>query len=87
VLTSCTKAILQGKEEVLFYERKVAVSLILKQLGCWFSCNGYGIDHLIALTDAEVDFIQILFEVVSALPPLAFRLGSRQVYQYLLSWS
>jgi len=26
VLTSCTKAILQGKEEVLFYERKVAVS-------------------------------------------------------------
>jgi len=27
---------------------------------------------LIALTDAEVDFIQILFEVVSALPPLAF---------------
>jgi len=30
VLTSCTKAILQGKEEVLFYERKVAVSLILK---------------------------------------------------------
>jgi len=42
---------------------------------------------LIALTDAEVDFIQILFEVVSAFATVGLRLGSRQVYQYLLSWS
>jgi len=42
---------------------------------------------LIALTDAEVDFIQILFEVVSAFATVGLRLGSRQVSQYLLSWS
>ncbi len=47
VLTSCTKAILQGKEEVLLYERKVPVSLILKAVGVLvdFSCNGYAINH------------------------------------------
>ena len=33
VLTSCTKAILQGKEEVLLYDRKIAISLILKAVG------------------------------------------------------
>jgi len=78
------KGNLQGKEEVLFYERKVAVSLILKAVGVLigFSCNLVS-TILIALTDA---LVQILFEVVSA-PPLAFRLGSRQVSQYLLSWS
>jgi len=37
--------------------------------------NGYGIDHFIALTDAEVDFIQILFEVVSAFATVGLSTG------------
>lgn len=33
VLASCTQSILQGKEEVLLYERKIVISLILKAVG------------------------------------------------------
>ncbi|WP_017655773.1 TrkH family potassium uptake protein [Fortiea contorta] len=68
VLTSCTKAILQGKEEVLLYERKIAISLILKAVGVLIGSMSTVIvaTILITLTDPELDFIQILFEVVSA---------------------
>ena len=40
VLTSCTKSILQGKQEVLLYERRIALSLVFKSCwrGSWF-CN------------------------------------------------
>ena len=33
VITSCTKTILRGKEEVLLYDRKIAITLILKAVG------------------------------------------------------
>jgi len=77
VLTSCTKAILQGKEEVLFYERKVAVSLILKAVGVLVGSVATVMVStiLIALTDAEVSFIQILFGVVSAFATVGLSTG------------
>ncbi|MBW4645637.1 MAG: TrkH family potassium uptake protein [Goleter apudmare HA4340-LM2] len=77
VLTSCTKAILQGKEEVLLYERKVAISLILKAVGVLVGSVGTVIlaTILIALTDPKLDFIQILFEVVSAFATVGLSTG------------
>lgn len=68
VLTSCTKAILQGKEEVLLYDRKIAISLILKAVGVLVGSVAAVIlaTILISLTDPTLDFIKILFEVVSA---------------------
>ncbi|MEH1867225.1 MAG: TrkH family potassium uptake protein [Nostoc sp.] len=77
VLTSCTKAILQGKEEVLLYDRKIAISLILKAVGVLVASVATVIlaTVLISLTDPKLDFIQILFEVVSAFATVGLSTG------------
>ena len=77
VLTSCTKSILQGKEEVLLYERRIAVSLILKAVGVIVGSVTAVIicTILISLTDPTFDFIQILFEVVSAYATVGLSTG------------
>ncbi|WP_414566272.1 MULTISPECIES: TrkH family potassium uptake protein [unclassified Anabaena] len=77
VLTSCTKSILQGKEEVLLYERKVAISLILKAVGVLVGSVAMVLFStiLIALTEPALDFIQILFEVVSAFATVGLSTG------------
>jgi trk system potassium uptake protein len=77
VLTSCTKSILQGKEEVLLYERKIAISLILKAVGVLVGSVATVIlaTILITLTDPTLDFIQILFEVVSAFATVGLSTG------------
>jgi trk system potassium uptake protein TrkH len=77
VLTSCTKAILQGKEEVELYQRQVPVSLILKAVGVVVgSVATVGISTmLISLTDPDYEFIQLLFEVVSAFATVGLSTG------------
>ncbi len=77
VLTSCTKAILQGKEEVFLYERTVDISLILKAVGVAVGSVATVISAtiLIAVTDPKVSFIQILFEVVSAFATVGLSTG------------
>lgn len=77
VITSCTKAILQGKEEVLLYNRKIAISLILKAVGVVFGSLATVIVStvLISMTDPEFPFIQILFEVVSAFGTVGLSTG------------
>ncbi|BAY10921.1 TrkH family potassium uptake protein [Calothrix sp. NIES-2098] len=77
VLTSCTQSILQGKEEVLLYERKIAINLILKAVGVLVGSVATVIlaTILIALTDPKLDFIQILFEVVSAFATVGLSTG------------
>ncbi|GAA6619201.1 TrkH family potassium uptake protein [Scytonema sp. NUACC26] len=77
VLTSCTQAILQGKEEVLLYERKIAVPLILKAIGVLIGSIATVIlaTILIALTDPKISFIQILVEVVSAFATVGLSTG------------
>jgi trk system potassium uptake protein len=77
VLTSCTKAILQGKEEVLLYDRKIAIALILKAVGVLVGSVATVIlaTILISLTDPKLDFIKILFEVVSAFATVGLSTG------------
>ena len=77
VLTSCTKTILQGKEEVLLYDRKIAISLILKAVGVLVGSVVTVIlaTILISLTDPKLDFIKILFEVVSAFATVGLSTG------------
>ena len=77
VISSCTHAILQGKEEVLLYERKVPNSLILKAIGVIFgSLMTITIaTMLIALTDPDLEFIRVLFEVVSAFATVGVSTG------------
>jgi trk system potassium uptake protein len=68
VLVDCTRAVLQGKEEVLSYQRQIPIVLILKAIGVVVgsALTVISATILIALTDPQLDFIHILFEVVSA---------------------
>ncbi|MBW4626466.1 MAG: TrkH family potassium uptake protein [Brasilonema octagenarum HA4186-MV1] len=77
VLTSCTQAILQGKEEVLLYDRKIAINVILKAVGVFIGSVTTVIAStiLIALTDPKLEFIQIFFEVVSAFATVGLSTG------------
>jgi trk system potassium uptake protein TrkH len=77
VLSSITRSILQGKEEVLMYERQVPLTLILKAVGVTV---GSGMTVILAtiaisITDPEVNFIQILFEVVSGFGTVGLSTG------------
>jgi trk system potassium uptake protein len=77
VLTSCTQAILQGKEDVVLYERQIPLSLILKAIGVMVGSIASVLvtTILISLSDPEVDFIRILFEVVSAFATVGLSTG------------
>jgi trk system potassium uptake protein TrkH len=77
VLTSVTKAILQGKEEVLIYERQIPLSLILKAVGVAVGSIVAVIIStiLISITDPEVNFIRILFEVMSGFGTVGLSTG------------
>jgi trk system potassium uptake protein len=68
VLFACTKAVLQGKEEVLSYHRQIPVPLILKAVGVGVgsALTVVGATVLLTLTDPAADFMHLLFEVVSA---------------------
>lgn len=68
VLTSCTKAILRGKEVVILYEREIPQSLVLKAVGVVMGSLATVIlmTTLIALFDPELPFLSILFDTVSA---------------------
>jgi trk system potassium uptake protein len=77
VLTSCTKAILQGKESVNIYKRQVPLSLILKAVGVTVgSLTTVVVATIcIAIADPELDFIRILFEVASAFGTVGLSTG------------
>ncbi|MGB3208121.1 MAG: TrkH family potassium uptake protein [Crinalium sp.] len=77
VLTSCTTAILQGQEQVLLYKRQVPISLILKAVGVLIGSVGTVVlaIMMIALVEPNLNFIQILFEVVSAFATVGLSTG------------
>lgn len=77
VLTSCTKAILHGREEVVLYERQIPLSVILKAIGVSVGSVATVIlmTTLIVFTDQNVDFIRILFEVVSGFATVGLSTG------------
>jgi trk system potassium uptake protein len=77
VLTSVTQSILQGKEAVTIYERQIPLSLILKAVGVAVGSIVTVIlaTILIAITDPEVSFIRVLFEVMSAFGTVGLSTG------------
>ena len=77
VMASCTRAILQGKESVILYRRQVPNSLMLKAIAVIFGSVMTIICATIAisLADAQLNFINILFEVVSAFATVGLSTG------------
>lgn len=77
ILSSCTRSILQGKEEIILYQREVPLSLILKAIGVLVGsviAIATGTIFL-SITDANFDFISLLFEVVSAFATVGLSTG------------
>lgn len=77
VLTNCMMAILRGRDEVLLYQRKIPNEIILKAIG---GVMGSIVTIVIAImlvtiTDPNLDFIQIAFEVVSAFATVGLSTG------------
>lgn len=77
ILSSCTRTILQGKEEVHLYKRQIATNLVLKAVAVLMGSVTTVIisTMLITLTDPNVNFIRILFEVVSAFATVGLSTG------------
>lgn len=77
VLASCTYAILQGKESVIIYRRQVPNTLLLKAIAVTFGSLITVVLATIAISIAEpkLNFINILFEVVSAFATVGLSTG------------
>ncbi|MGI0489722.1 TrkH family potassium uptake protein [Pantanalinema rosaneae CENA516] len=77
VLTTCTKAVLQGKDEIILYERQIPLPMVIKAIGVVMGSISVVITLtiLMSLTDPELDFIQILFEVISGFATVGLSTG------------
>ncbi|GFE71009.1 TrkH family potassium uptake protein [Chroococcus sp. FPU101] len=77
ILSSSTRAVLQGKEEVVLYQREVPIPLILKAIAVIFGSVIAIIAASLAISMMENDFngIQILFEVISAFATVGLSTG------------
>ena len=77
ILSSCTKTILQGKEEVLLYERRIPIPLVLKAVGVLVGSVSTVIivTTFISLTDSNFSFLEIFFEAVSAFATVGLSTG------------
>ncbi len=77
ILINSTISTLKGKTEVIIYQRRVPVNLILKAVGVL--CASFTlltmVTALIAITDPDLSFIQILFEVCSAFATVGLSTG------------
>jgi trk system potassium uptake protein len=77
ILFDATKSVLQGKEDVVVYERKLPVSLIFKAVAVTFGSTIVVIiaTILVSWVDRGVNLIQVLFEVVSAFGTVGLSTG------------
>ena len=77
ILFNSTKAALQGKDEVLCYQRKIPTIVIIKAIGIVFASILLVAvaTTVIVFTDQQLELIQILFEVVSAFATVGLSQG------------
>ena len=77
IMYNSTKSVLRGKNEVILYQREVPSTLILKAVAVVFgtAASIVFITILISSIDTEFDFLQILFEVISAFATVGLSTG------------
>jgi trk system potassium uptake protein len=78
VLFDCTRAALQGHDEVICYQRRLPTSLIFKAVGVVFGSLMTVIvaTILLALADRDLEFLPLFFEVVSAFGTVGLSMGA-----------
>lgn len=77
ILVNCTKAALEGRHEVLCYQRKIPGTLLLKAVGVLVGSMGvvFLSTLLIVLIQPELGFGKIFFEIVSAFATVGLSTG------------
>lgn len=77
VLLNCTKSALEGKDDVILYQREVPSTLILKAVAVVFGTGTCILlfTTLIAFIEPNLEFVQILFEVISAFATAGLSMG------------
>ncbi|MBF2058408.1 MAG: TrkH family potassium uptake protein [Cyanobacterium sp. T60_A2020_053] len=77
ILFETTKAVLQGKQEIIMFEREVPASLILKAMAVVFgsALTVLIITFTISFLHPDFNFINIFFEVVSAFATVGLSTG------------
>ncbi len=77
ILFNCTKSTLQGKNTVVLYQREVPATLILKAVAVVFgtAASVVLVTILISVVEPDLDFIQILFETISAFATVGLSTG------------
>ncbi|KKD35335.1 TrkH family potassium uptake protein [Limnoraphis robusta] len=77
ILLRCTRATLQGRDEVLCYQRKIPAPLILKAVSVLVGSSivVFVSTLLVSLFQSSLEFEQILFEIVSAFATVGLSTG------------
>jgi len=77
ILLACTRMVLQGKEDVLLYQRQIPASRVLKAIGVVVGSALVVVivTMLVAFSNPDMSFIQILFESVSAFATVGLSTG------------
>ena len=77
ILYNSTKSVLQGKDEVVLYQREVPSTLILKAVAVVFgtAASIVLVTVIISAIETELDFLPILFEVISAFATVGLSTG------------
>jgi trk system potassium uptake protein len=77
ILASATRSSLQGKSEVVLFDRLVSTALLVKAVAVVFGSAAVVVigSVLIAVTDGQFGAIQVLFEVISAFATVGLSTG------------
>jgi trk system potassium uptake protein TrkH len=74
---ACTRATLQGKTEVLCYQRKIPTDVILKSISMVLGSVVIVVSStiLISLVQPQVEFLPLFYETVSAFATVGLSIG------------
>lgn len=77
ILTGCTETVLQGKDEVVLYNRQITNSLIFKAVGVIFGSLMVVLvsTFLLSITDRQFQFMELFFEATSAFATVGLSIG------------
>ena len=77
ILLNCTRTVLKGEDEVLAYQREIPDKRVLKAVGVVVASGMtvVMVTILLSLTDPGIEFIDLLFETVSAFATVGLSTG------------
>ena len=77
ILLTCTRTVLKGEDEVLAYQREIPDKRVLKAIGgvVASAMTVVMVTILLSLTDPGIEFIDLLFETVSAFATVGLSTG------------